>query len=123
MKIDDIIEGDRFFASEGVTEIELPERVLQPLDTQLEILLATGGDLIVRRGDNEKDRISLTGFYPISAYLRWVAARQDYTILPRGWPIPNSSGETGGVTQANNWQSPMPQPPEFSNRTGKYRQG
>jgi hypothetical protein len=113
VKIDDALSGDRFFVSEGVSEIEVPERILQPLDTQLELLLSSGGDLIVRRGDNEKDRISLTGFLPVSSYLRWVAARQDYTILPRGWPIPNAAGSEGGVTQATNWQSPMPQPQNF----------
>jgi hypothetical protein len=113
IKIDDALSGDRFFVSEGVSEIEVPERILQPLDTQLELLLSSGGDLIVRRGDNEKDRISLTGFLPVSSYLRWVAARQDYTILPRGWPIPNAAGSDSGVTQATNWQSPMPQPQNF----------
>lgn len=113
LKIDNIQSGDRFFVSEGVSEIEVPERILQPLDTQLELLLSTGGDLIVRRGENEKDRISLTGFMPVSAYLRWVTARQDYTILPRGWPVPNAAGSDSMVTQATTWQSPMPQPQNF----------
>ncbi len=113
LKIDDVLSGDRFFVSEGVSEIEIPERIIQPLDTQLELLLSTGGDLIVRRGETEKDRLSLAGFMPVGAYLRWVAARQDYTILPRGWPIPNAAGPEGGVTQAASWQSPMPQPQNF----------
>jgi hypothetical protein len=114
LKIDDVLSGDRFFVSEGVSEIEVPERILQPLDTQMEVLLSTGGDLIVRRGEKEKDRISLTGVYPLSAYLRWVAARQDYTILPRGWPVPNAIGSEAGLTQTASWQSPMPQPQNFS---------
>ncbi len=113
LKIDDVQTGDRFFVSEGVSEIEVPERILQPLETQLELLLSSGGDLIVRRGDNEKDRISLSGFLAVSAYLRWVAARQDYSILPRGWPVPNAVGSDASVTQASTWQSPMPQPQNF----------
>lgn len=114
LKIDDILSGDRFFVSEGVSEIEVPERILQPLDTQLELLLSSGGDLIVRRGENEKDRISLTGFMPVTAYLRWVTARQDYTILPRGWPVPNAVNAESGLTQSASWQSPMPQPQNFA---------
>lgn len=118
LKIDDVLSGDRFFVSEGVSEIEVPERILQPLDTQLELLLSTGGDLIVRRGDTEKDRISLTGFMPVTAYLRWVTARQDYTILPRGWPIPNAANSDSAMTQSTTWQSPMPQPQNFPNTQG-----
>ncbi len=113
LKIDDVLSGDRFFVSEGVSEIEVPERILQPLDSQMELLLSTGGDLIVRSGDSEKDRISLTGFFAVSAYLRWVAARQDYTILPRNWPVPNAKGADDGMTRVSNWQSPMPQPQNF----------
>lgn len=113
LKIDDVLSGDRFFVSEGVSEIEVPERILQPLDSQMELLLSTGGDLIVRRGDSEKDRISLTGFFAVSAYLRWVAAHQDYTILPRNWPVPNAKGADDGMTRVSNWQSPMPQPQNF----------
>lgn len=113
LKIDDVLSGDRFFVSEGVSEIEVPERILQPLDSQMELLLSTGGDLIVRSGDSEKDRISLTGFFAVSAYLRWVAAHQDYTILPRNWPVPNAKGADDGMTRVSNWQSPMPQPQNF----------
>lgn len=113
IKIDGALQGDRFFVSEGVSEIEVPDRILQPLDTQLEILLSTGGDLITRRGEQEKDRVSLTGFYPVSAYLRWVKAQQDYTILPRGWPVPNSPNSNSALTQRSRWNSPMPQPQNF----------
>jgi hypothetical protein len=54
----------------------------------------------------------LVGFAAIAAYLRWISARQDYVVLPRGWPIPNSESSTAGIglTQAASWQSPMPQP-------------
>ncbi|RMH46922.1 MAG: hypothetical protein D6688_04130, partial [Alphaproteobacteria bacterium] len=48
----------------------------------------------------------------VAAYLRWVAARQDYTVLPRGWPVPNSKGADGNdsITKPAVWSSPMPQP-------------
>jgi len=82
---------------------------LQPLDVQLELLIGAGGDLITRRGGAEVARISLKGFSAVTAYLRWIAARQDYAVLPRGWPVPNAASETS-VTQPDSWNSPMPQP-------------
>jgi hypothetical protein len=112
LKIEGAQQGDSFFVSEGVNEIQIPERILQPLDIQMETLLATGSELTVRRGENQVSEISLKGFSAITAYLRWVAARQDYSVLPRGWPVPNSQVEAsqGTMTQAGNWASPMPQP-------------
>ncbi|KCV82260.1 hypothetical protein ATO10_07717 [Actibacterium atlanticum] len=115
LKLDDVASGDTFFVSEGVSEIQVPERILQPLDVQLENLLSTGGELIIRRGENEVNRVSLNGFMPVSAYLRWIVARQDYSVLPRGWPVPNALGDTqnGNMTQVSEWNSPMPQPQYF----------
>lgn len=115
LKLDDVVSGDTFFVSEGVSEIQVPERILQPLDVQLENLLSTGGELIIRRGENEVNRVSLTGFMPVSAYMRWIVARQDYSVLPRGWPVPNALGDTqnGTMTQVSEWNSPMPQPQFF----------
>ncbi|SLN61894.1 hypothetical protein PSA7680_03265 [Pseudoruegeria aquimaris] len=111
LKIDGVAEGDTFHIAEGVTEIELPPRILQPLDNRFEALLMAGGELVVRRGGKEFERISLVGFSAVATYLRWVMARQDYTVLPRGWPVPNSrASQPGGITQAASWQSPMPQP-------------
>lgn len=112
LRFDAAIAGDRFFVSEGISEIQIPERVLQPLDTQMENLLATGGDLIIRRGGEEIAKVSLRGFVATTAYLRWIVARQDYAVLPRGWPVPNAARrpEGAGVTQASSWNSPMPQP-------------
>ncbi len=111
LKIEGIAEGDRFYLAEGVSEIELPESILQPLDNRFEALLLAGGELIVRRGGEEFERVSLVGFSASSTYLRWIAARQDYSILPRGWPVPNSRADTpGNVTQPTTWNSPMPKP-------------
>lgn len=111
LRIEGIAEGDRFFLAEGVTEIELPESILQPLDNRFEALLLAGGELIVRRSGEEFERVSLVGFSAASTYLRWIAARQDYSILPRGWPVPNSRVDTAGnVTQPTTWSSPMPKP-------------
>lgn len=111
LRLENAAEGDRFYITDGIDELELPSRIVQPLDPQLELLLSsTDGELVIRRGDNEVERISLKGFGPVAAYLRWLTARQDYTVLPRGWPIPTSGTVASGVTQAAGWQSPMPQP-------------
>ncbi len=109
IRLEEALAGDTFFVSEGVSEIQVPERILQPLDVQLELLLGAGGDLITRRGNSEVARTSLKGFSAVTAYLRWIAARQDYAVLPRGWPVPNAAAETS-VTQPASWNSPMPQP-------------
>jgi hypothetical protein len=112
IKLENSAEGDSFFVSEGVSELPLPPTLLQPLDLRLEILLASGGDLVVRRGQNEAERLSLSGFSAVITYLRWVSARQDYSVMPRGWPVPNggSSPSHAVLTQAGTWPSPMPQP-------------
>ncbi|MBO9475413.1 hypothetical protein J7413_17830 [Shimia sp. R10_1] len=112
IKLEEALAGDLFFVSEGVSEIQVPERILQPLDVQLELLLGTGGELLIRRGGTEVSRISLKGFSAVVAYLRWIAARQDYAVLPRGWPIPNAQGQQdgSGMTAGATWNSPMPQP-------------
>ncbi|WP_283426902.1 hypothetical protein [Shimia sagamensis] len=109
MRLEHALAGDMFFVSEGVSEIQVPERILQPLDVQLELLLGAGGELSTRRGSTEVGRVSLKGFSAVTAYLRWIAARQDYAVLPRGWPVPNAES-AGGMTQPAAWNSPMPQP-------------
>jgi len=109
IRLEEALAGDMFFVSEGVSEIQVPERILQPLDVQLELLLGAGGDLVTRRGGSEVARTSLKGFSAVTAYLRWIAARQDYAVLPRGWPVPNAAAATS-VTQPASWNSPMPQP-------------
>lgn len=112
LKFENVSPGDTFFVSEGVSEIQIPNRILQPLDHQLEALLASGGELIVRRGEQTISNISLKGFSAVATYLRWVLARQDYTVLPRGWPVPNSKSTTSdaAMTRPTTWVSPMPQP-------------
>ncbi|WP_299419040.1 hypothetical protein [uncultured Shimia sp.] len=109
MRLENALAGDMFFVSEGVSEIQVPERILQPLDVQLELLLGAGGELSTRRGGTEVSRVSLKGFSAVTAYLRWIAARQDYVVLPRGWPVPNAE-TAGGMTKPAAWNSPMPQP-------------
>ncbi|WP_294222134.1 hypothetical protein [uncultured Shimia sp.] len=109
MRLEHALAGDMFYVSEGVSEIQVPERILQPLDVQLELLLGAGGELSTRRGATEVGRVSLKGFSAVTAYLRWIAARQDYSVLPRGWPVPNAES-AGGMTQPAAWNSPMPQP-------------
>lgn len=112
LELSNITENDQFILSDGITELPLPPTVLQPLEPRLELLLASGGEISVRRNNSEVHRISLAGFGAVVPYLRWVAAQQDYTVLPRGWPVPNAAvgNDNPGLTQTTLWQSPMPQP-------------
>lgn len=112
LAVEGVVAGDTFFLSEGVSEIPVPERVLQPLDVQMENLLSSSLELIVRRGNEDVSRHSLRGFLAASAYLRWITNKQDYAVLPRNWPVPNGRqvNTPSQITQNGNWQSPMPQP-------------
>ena len=112
LEMSNIAENDEFIMSDGISELPLPPTILQPLEPRMELLLSSGGDLVVRRNGAEAHRLSLEGFGAVIPYLRWVAARQDYTVLPRGWPVPNSlmSDESASLTQTTLWPSPMPQP-------------
>jgi hypothetical protein len=108
LKIENVAPGDTFHVTDGIAETPLPDRILMPLDAPLETLLSYGGELIVRRGTEEKSRVSLKGFGAVIAYLRWVAARQDYSVLPRGWPVPNSAPAVAqsGLTNPDAWPAP-----------------
>lgn len=112
LKVEGVAAGDRFFVSEGASEVEVPDRILLPLETRLEDLLSSGGELVVRRGADEVARVSLAGFAAVASYLRWIVAHQDYSVLPRNWPVPNAGGALAGngLTSPASWQSPMPQP-------------
>ena len=112
LRFENALQTDQFFIAEGVSELPLPQSIIQPLDPRLELLLSSGGELLVKRGEAESERISLVGFSALTSYLRWISSRQDYVVLPRDWPVPNSNedGTVIGLTQAANWQSPMPQP-------------
>ncbi|MFY0597498.1 MAG: hypothetical protein JXQ85_13790 [Cognatishimia sp.] len=115
LEIENTTETDAFSIIDGVSQLNLPSDILLPLDSRMEILLSEGGDLLVTRAQKEVDRISLTGFAAVTAYLRWVSAQQDYIVLPRDWPIPNASPSAPSalLTQAASWQSPMAQPTTF----------
>ncbi|KAJ56437.1 hypothetical protein ACMU_05705 [Actibacterium mucosum KCTC 23349] len=106
-----VLPGDTFFLVDGISEIQVPERIMQPLDLAMENILSAGNELVIRRGGTEVDRVSLTGFHAVTSYLRWVDARQDYSALPRGWPVPNSAGaEAAILTQTEAWRGPQQQP-------------
>ena len=106
LSIEGVAAGDQFFISDLVNEIELPDRILQPLDATFENVLAVGGDLIVRRGQNETQRVSLIGFSAVVSYLRWILAEQDYLALPRNWPVPNgTTAETTTLTAPDAWRN------------------
>ncbi|NRB05222.1 MAG: hypothetical protein HRU30_18365 [Rhodobacteraceae bacterium] len=91
LRLEDFRSGDRIFIAEGLTEIELPAQVMMPLENRLVSLLSVGGEFITRRGEAEASRVSMTGFGPVTTYLKWVSAGQSATVLPRGWPVPASS--------------------------------
>lgn len=111
LKLDDAMQGDTFFLSEGISEIQVPERVLMPLDSQMETLLGTATEIVVRRGGEEVSRYSLRGFVATSSYLRWIRHEQDYSVLPRNWPVPNARSQTEAtITAQSGWDSPMPRP-------------
>lgn len=112
LEIANITENDKFVLADGISELPLPPTIIQPLEPRMELLLAGGGELVIRRNGNEVGRISLAGFSAVVPYLRWVAAHQDYTVLPRGWPVPNAAAgqDNPGLTQTTLWPSPMPQP-------------
>jgi hypothetical protein len=104
IRITDVAPGDTYFISDGLQDTPVPDRILMPLDPPLETLLAYGSELIVRRGADEVVRISLKGLGPVMAYLRWVAAQQNYAVLPRDWPIPGTATVTEGTVD------PYPRP-------------
>lgn len=113
LKFESVTPNDTFFIVGGISEIQIPPRILQPLDSQLETLLATGDELIVRRGGEELSRTSLRGFLATVSFLRWVMAGQDYAVLPRDWPVPNAPGQSAGPSTGittSDWRSPTPQP-------------
>lgn len=119
LKFESVTPNDMFFISEGISEIQIPTRILQPLDSQLETLLATGDELIVRRGGEEISKTSLKGFVATVSFLRWIQADQDYAVLPRDWPVPNSNTQVSSASglTTSNWRSPTPQP-HFVQPTG-----
>ncbi len=91
MRIDQAQATDTFALNDGFSELQIPPRLNGVLDQQMETLLSAGGTLIMRRGAEVVDEISLSGFSAVLSYLRWVAARQDYSVLPRDWPVPNGT--------------------------------
>lgn len=96
LAIEDLAPHSEFALSDGVSVLPLPDRVLQPLDKPLENLLLAGQELIVTSGSQDRRVFSLVGLEAVAAYLRWVAARQDPSVLPPGWPV--AAGEAQQVT-------------------------
>lgn len=107
LSMNGIEAGDQYFIADALTEFELPGNIWQPLDHRYENVLAIGGELVVRRGQNEIARVSLTGFSAVTSYLRWILAGQDYLSLPRNWPVPNSSSNhtNQSLTNSQNWRA------------------
>ncbi|MEE9389088.1 MAG: hypothetical protein V3U96_10810 [Paracoccaceae bacterium] len=108
--LDGVSTGDELFIVDGITELPLPDRILQPLDSRLEALLSSGGELVIRHASAEVARVPLSGFLAVSTYLRWIVSGQDYSIFPRGWPVPNSQSDSNAgalLTQSLNWEPPI----------------
>ncbi|MGR3493273.1 MAG: hypothetical protein ACU0DW_14535, partial [Shimia sp.] len=87
LEIEGASTGDLFSLDDGASELPLPPEVMGVLDHRLEPLLEQGDELVLRRGDEVYARISLKGFEPVVAYLRWVDAGQDPRALPLDWPL------------------------------------
>ncbi len=90
MRLQDFAPGDTLHLTDGLTDLPLPEQAMTDLDSRLETLLSSGGDLVIKRGEQQVSSTSLAGFGPVATYLRWITAQQDYAILPRDWPVPNT---------------------------------
>lgn len=107
MALEQSTTEDQFFLNDGFSELQVPPRVIGTLDPQLENLLGSGGTLVSRRNGSVLEEVPLTGLPIVTAYLRWIVARQDYTVLPADWPIPLAKGPNPStLTQPANWQSP-----------------
>ena len=106
--IGDLVEGEQFFLIEGTSELQLPDQILQPMDARIESLLSSNGELVIRRGAEDRARVSLVGLGQTLAYLRWVAARQDYAVLPRDWPVPTGATDAPTrLTEPVEWGKPV----------------
>ena len=112
IRLSGITPQDSFYVSDNNSELPLPPAILEPLDARLEALLATGGDLLIKREQETVNSISLSGFSAVITYLRWVAQNQDSRVFPRGWPVPAhaTATQTSSLTQPGQWQTPNLQP-------------
>lgn len=110
--LSDVTPSDTFFVSDRKSELPLPPSILDPLDSRLETLLASGGHLIVKRELETVQQISLSGFSAVTTYLRWVAQGQSPRVFPRGWPVPAQLDMTNGgaLTQPGLWNAPTAGP-------------
>lgn len=124
IRLSGITPADTFFISDKKSELPLPPSVLEPLDARLETLLASAGDLIVKRELEPVQTISLAGFSAAATYLRWVAQGQSPRVFPRGWPVPAQSElqAQAGLTTPNQWISPN-QAPQNVNTTWQAQRG
>ncbi|WP_147125457.1 hypothetical protein [Shimia ponticola] len=104
LKLEQSTTQDQFFLNDGFAELQIPARIIGTLDQQLETLLGSGGTLVTRRNGNVLEEVPLTGFPVVTAYLRWLVARQDYAVLPTNWPVPRTGGPNpDALTQPVNW--------------------
>lgn len=108
MLVDGLIAGTQLSASDGVNTVQLPDSVLQPLSPTLENALAAARELIISHDQQATQTVRLEGLPAVLAYLRWVAAGQDYSVLPSNWPIP-ADGRVQNRTQTapSTWRNPQ----------------
>lgn len=93
IKLDGFQPNDQVFISDGETEFELPITPNGILDNDLERIFSNGGDLIVKRGETEVERTSLTSFFPTVTYLKWLSAAQSADSFPETWPTPSGASD------------------------------
>ncbi|MGR3467730.1 MAG: hypothetical protein ACU0CI_07595 [Shimia sp.] len=101
LALDGLTGAETLLLDDGFSRIEVPGRVIGDLNPQLEYLLYSGSDLVATRGDQEVQRASLVGLEPVIAFLRWIAARQNYEVLPPNWAFP--SGVAAPVDDVSAW--------------------
>lgn len=88
MLVDGLVAGTQISASDGTNVFPLPDSILQPMSPALENALSAARELIISQDQQASQNIRLDGLAAVLAYLRWVVAGQDYSVLPSNWPIP-----------------------------------
>lgn len=106
IQISGLSAGMQLAVSDGQTVIPLPEQVLQPLTPALENLLASARELTIAQNGQTTETVVMDGFEAVISYLRWVAAGQDYSVLPANWPVPQGATQhPGSRLNVSDWRT------------------
>lgn len=89
-----IAGNTRIFASDGTSKIELPHELLAELSPSVQEALVSASELILETEGDPPQKISMSGFIPALVYIQWIAKRQDPSVFPTGWPLPEIEADT-----------------------------